>query len=47
MAQISEQNARRQDLVHPARAFCFEIEANLTSGEFCPFCLWRHWQVCA
>jgi hypothetical protein len=38
MAKISEQNARRQAVILPARTFCFEIEAILTSFGFDQFC---------
>jgi hypothetical protein len=44
MAQISEQNARSQDVVHPASAFCFEIEAILTSFGFDRFRPWLRWR---
>jgi hypothetical protein len=37
MAKISEQNARSQAVILPARAFCFEIEAILASFGFDPF----------
>jgi hypothetical protein len=44
MAKISKQNARSQDVVHPARAFCFDIKAILTSFGFDRFRPWRRWQ---
>jgi hypothetical protein len=45
MAKISEQNARSQAVILPARAFCFEIEAILTSFGFDPFCPGPRWQA--
>jgi hypothetical protein len=47
MAKILEQNARTWDVIHPASAFCSEIEAILASEGFDPFCPWRRWQACA
>ena len=44
MAKISKQNARNQDVVHPASAFCFEIEAILMSFGFERFRPWRRWR---
>jgi hypothetical protein len=44
MAKISKENARSQAVILPARAFCFEIEAILTSfrfDRFRPLLRWR------
>ena len=44
MAKISEENVRSQAVILPARAFCFEIEAILTSSgfdRFRPLLRWR------
>jgi hypothetical protein len=38
MAKISGQNACRQAVTLPASVFWFEIEANLASEGFDPFC---------
>ncbi len=45
MAKISKQNARRQAAILPARAFCFEIEAILTSFGFDRFRPLRRWRT--
>jgi hypothetical protein len=38
IAKLSEGNVRRQAVILPARAFCFESEAILASAGFDPFC---------
>ncbi len=45
MAKVSERNARSQDVVHPASAFRFEIEAILTSYGFDRFRPRRRWRT--
>jgi hypothetical protein len=45
MAKISEQNMCSQAVVLPARTFCFEIKAILTSFGFDPFCPELRWQA--
>ncbi len=45
MAKVSEQNSRSQAAILPARVFCLEIEAILTSTGFDPFCLLLRWQA--
>jgi hypothetical protein len=44
MATISEQNAHGPDVVHPACAFCSEIEAILASFGFDRFRPWLRWR---
>jgi len=45
MAKISKKNARSQAVILPARAFCFEIEAILTSSGFDRFRPLRRWRT--
>jgi hypothetical protein len=45
IAKISEQNARSQAVILPARVFCFEIEAILASSGFDRFRPLRRWRT--
>lgn len=44
MAKRSKQYGRSQGVVHPARTYCFEVEAILTSFGFDRFRPWLRWQ---